>query len=244
VVVDSLGLGTAPLGNLFSVVSEADAVATVHAALAAGIGFFDTAPLYGHGEAERRLGEALRAAPCVEGVQGGDVVIATKVGRVLQPDSTLDGDEVFLNTPPVRPVFDFSAAGVRRSLTESLERLGRDRVDIVHVHDPDNHLDQAIAEALPELARLREEGVIGAVGAGMNQAPALVRIVESGLVDCVLLAGRYTLLDQSGLEELLPWCASWKAASSTAFCWRAATRCLISPGSRSSCLCVKRAACR
>lgn len=206
VTVTRLGLGTAPLGNLFSVVTDADALATVHAAREAGIAFFDTAPLYGHGESERRLGEALRAETDAVASARPPAVIATKVGRVLDPAPDAEPDEFYLDTPPVRPVFDFSAAGVRRSLDESLERLGRERVDIVHVHDPDDHLDRAITEALPELARLRDEGVIGAVGAGMNQAPALVRIVRSGLVDCVLLAGRYTLLDQSGLDELLPLC--------------------------------------
>ncbi|MBK9178555.1 MAG: aldo/keto reductase [Acidimicrobiales bacterium] len=194
--VTALGLGCAPLGNLYERVGEDQGRATVDAAWDAGIRWFDTAPLYGHGLAERRLGEALARRPRPE------VVVATKVGRLLVPGDDPDG--VFVDVPPVRPVFDVTTAGVRRSLEASFERLGLDRVDVVHVHDPDEHEGEAREAVLPELRRLRDEGVVGAVGAGMNQSAMLTRFVRAGLVDCVLLAGRYTLLDQSALDDLLP----------------------------------------
>ena len=197
-----LGLGCAPIGNLYEGISDDDATAVVDAAHAAGIRFFDTAPLYGHGLSERRLGAALRSFPRDE------LTVSTKVGRVLVPDAPRGrgAPTIFVDVPSVHPVFDFSADGVRRSLDASLERMGLDRVDIVHVHDPDDHAEEALAGAFPALRRLRDEGVVGAIGAGMNQAPMLTRFVREAGVDCVLLAGRYTLLDQTGIDELLPLC--------------------------------------
>jgi D-threo-aldose 1-dehydrogenase len=194
----SLGLGGAPIGNLFSEVTDADARATLDAAWDAGVRFFDTAPLYGHGLSETRFGDALGSRPREE------YVLSTKVGRVLEPG--VDERNGFVATPPVHPVFDFSEAGVMRSLVSSLERMRIDRVDVVHVHDPDDHIEDALAGAFPALRRLRDEGVVKAIGAGMNQAEALARFVRDAGVDCVLLAGRYTLLDQVGLRELLPLC--------------------------------------
>src|SRR4051812_17318069 len=202
VSVTRLGLGCAPLGNLYREVDDADARATVEGAWDAGVRFFDTAPLYGHGLSEVRLGAAL--AGTVR--DGAEAVVATKVGRVLEAGPP--GDTIFAGVPPVRPVFDFSADGVRRSLDESLARLGLDRVDILHVHDPDDHEADALAGAFPALRQLRDDGVIGAIGAGMNQPAMLTRFVRDAGVDCVLLAGRYTLLDQSGLDDLLPAAAS------------------------------------
>ncbi len=196
VQVTSLGLGCAPLANLYEPVGEEQARATVDAAWGAGVRWFDTAPLYGHGLSEQWLGAALAGRPRAE------VAVATKVGRLLVPGE--DRDALFVDVPAVRPVFDFSADGVRRSLDASLGRLGLDRVDVLHVHDPDGHEAEAVASALPALARLRDEGAVGAVGAGMNQSAMLTRFVRAGLVDCVLLAGRYTLLDQSALDDLLP----------------------------------------
>jgi len=198
VQVTRLGLGCAPLGNLYRPITDAAARATVDAAWAAGLRWFDTAPLYGHGLAEERLGASLR------GRRRAEFAIATKVGRRLEPG--VDPDTIFAAVPPRRPVFDFSADGIRRSFDDSLVRLGLDRVDVVHVHDPDQHEGEALSGALPTLARLRTEGVIGAVGVGMNQAAMPLRFVDAGLVDCVLLAGRYTLLDQGGLA-LLDRCA-------------------------------------
>lgn len=199
--VTRLGLGCAPLGNLFRAVDSDTARATVDAAWDAGLRLFDTAPLYGHGLSEKRVGDALRDRPRDE------YVLCTKVGRVLVPDASAGGDSIFVDTPPDRPVFDFTGDGVRRSIEDSLDRLGLDRIDIAHVHDPDDHLDQAISEALPALIALRDEGIIRAVGCGMNAVEPLLRIVECVDVDVVLLAGRYSLLDRSGAVDLLPRCA-------------------------------------
>jgi D-threo-aldose 1-dehydrogenase len=199
--VTALGLGCAPIGNLYDPVGDDDAIAVVHAAYDAGIRFFDTAPLYGHGLSETRLGAALATLP------RESVTIATKVGRLLVPDDPLTHEPtIFADVPAVHPVFDFSADGVRRSLEASLERLGLDRIDIVHVHDPDDHAEEALQGAFPALRTWRDEGVVQKIGAGMNQAPLLARFVREAGIDCVLLAGRYTLLDQSGLDELLPLC--------------------------------------
>jgi D-threo-aldose 1-dehydrogenase len=199
-MVTQLGLGTAPLGNMFRCVEEADARETVNRAWNLGLRFFDTAPLYGHGLAEHRLGGALR------GRSRDDYIVATKVGRLLRANRGPVPPSIFVDTPPVHPVFDFSARATQRSLEESLDRLGLERVDILHVHDPDDHAAQALAGAFPALRQLRAEGRIRALGAGMNQSALLARFVREADVDCVLLAGRYSLLDQSGLDELLPLC--------------------------------------
>ena len=194
--VTRLGLGSAPLGNMYAPLSEADAAATVDAAWDAGLRWFDTAPLYGHGVAERRLGAALRRR------SRDEMVVASKVGWRLEPG--IDPNSIFVDTPALRPRHDYSAAAVERSLAESLDRLGLERLDVLHVHDPDDHEAEALADAFPLLHRWRADGRIGAVGAGMNQSPMLARFVERDLVDCVLLAGRYSLLDQSALRDLLP----------------------------------------
>ena len=194
--VTRLGLGCAPLANLYQASDDLQARATVAAAWEAGIRWFDTAPLYGHGLSEERLGAALR------GRERRDFVLASKVGRLLRPG--VDPQTVFAEVPPLRPVFDFSYDGALRSLDESLSRLGLDRLDVVHVHDPDAHEAEAERGAFRALHRLRDEGVIRAVGAGMNQSAMLARFVERGLVDCVLVAGRYTLLDDSAERDLLP----------------------------------------
>lgn len=197
VVVTRLGLGTAPLGGMYEPVSEDDAHGALVRAHELGLRFVDTAPLYGSGLAETRVGRAL---PELDGT-----TVATKVGRVLEA-GVAEGS-IFKETPALRPRFDFSAPGVERSYKESLERLGVDRVDVVHVHDPDHHYDVAVAEAFPALARLRAAGAIGAVGAGMNQTEMLLRFAYAADVDCLLVAGRYTLLDRSAGDELLPLCA-------------------------------------
>jgi len=194
--VTRLGLGCAALGNLYDAMDDAQAQATADAAWAAGLRLFDTAPLYGHGLSERRIGAALRARPRDE------YVLTTKVGRRLVPGR--DPATIFADAPALTPVFDFSYDGVLHGVEESLTRLGAARIDVLHVHDPDAHEAEATLGAFRALARLRQEGVIGAVSAGMNQSAMLTRFVERGLVDCVLLAGRYTLLDQSALADLLP----------------------------------------
>ena len=166
----------------------------------AGIRFFDTAPLYGNGLAEKRLGRALASKPRDE------FVLATKVGRLLRAGAPAEPGQVFRGVPPLNPVFDFTYDGVMRSVEESLIRLGLERIDILHIHDPDNHFDDAVAGAYRALDKLRQDRLISAVGAGMNQADMLVKFAKQADFDCFLLAGRYTLLDQVGLEELLPLC--------------------------------------
>jgi D-threo-aldose 1-dehydrogenase len=186
-----LGLGTAPLAGLYEPTDDDTAQRVVETAWDLGIRYFDTAPLYGSGLAERRLGQALRGKP------RDSLVISTKVGRLLDPDAD----------PWEGAYFDFSADAVLRSLDESLQRLDLDRVDIALVHDPDDHYEEAINGAFPALERLRGEGVVGAIGAGMNQTEMLLRFVREADPDCFLIAGRWTVLDQSAGEELLPLCA-------------------------------------
>ncbi|MEY9862251.1 D-threo-aldose 1-dehydrogenase [Catenulispora sp. GAS73] len=198
VALTELSFGAAALGNLFTAVTDDEARAAVDAAWDAGIRAFDTAPHYGLGLSERRLGAALRERP------RGEFAVSTKVGRILEPVADPVGldDEGFAVPAAFRRVWDFSGDGVRRSIEASLERLGLDRVDTVLIHDPDRHEDQAIGEAFPALAKLRDEGVIGAVGVGMNQVRVPLRFVLETDIDVVLLAGRYTLLDRSGTELL------------------------------------------
>ena len=209
VTVTGLGLGTAPLGGLFNPVREDDAAATIDAAWDRGLRLFDTAPLYGYGKAERRLGRALRGRP------RNEFAVATKVGRLLREpaaegawerDTTqeFDGEPFYKHTGTAVPVFDFSYDGTLRALEESLSRLDLDRVDIVHVHDADDHVEQAINGAYPALMKLREQGVIGAVGLGIDHCEPAVELLRAVDLDCVLIAGRWTLLDQGAAKALLP----------------------------------------
>jgi D-threo-aldose 1-dehydrogenase len=212
--VTRLGFGGASIGGLYTAVTDAEAEAVVAHAWDLGIRLFDTAPLYGYGASERRIGAVLRAAP------RDACVLSTKVGRLVRtpaaigPEDEIDpqrsggrDDAFYVRSGPDRLVFDYSADGVRRSIEESLERLGLDRIDIALIHDPDDHWPQAIDGAVPALVRLREEGIIRAVGAGMNQSEMLARFVRETDVDVVLVAGRYTILEQGALDELLPACA-------------------------------------
>jgi D-threo-aldose 1-dehydrogenase len=198
--VTRLGLGTAPLGGLYQALSDEEGHRVVEAAWDAGIRFFDTAPMYGSGLAEQRLGTVLRSKPRSE------FVLSTKVGRLLRGDAAPDPDQMFKGLPPLNPVFDFSYDGVMRSVEESLSRLGLDHVDVLLIHDPDDYYEEALTGAYRALDRLRSEGTITAVGAGMNQAEMLNRFAREADFDCLLLAGRYTMLDQSGADELLPFC--------------------------------------
>ena len=202
VSVTELSFGGAAIGNLFTAVTDDDARAAVDAAWDGGIRTFDTAPHYGLGLSEQRLGEALRHRPRAA------YTISTKVGRLLEPAGPhgqhgRDPDGFAVSAQTVRR-FDFSADGVRRSLAASLDRLGLDRVDVALIHDPDDHGEQALREAYPALEKLRAEGVVSAIGAGMNQTAMLTRFVTETDVDVVLVAGRYTLLDQSAADALLP----------------------------------------
>jgi len=206
VSVTELSFGGAAIGGLYTAVSDEDARAAVDAAWDGGIRTFDTAPHYGLGLSERRLGDALRDRPRDE------YVISTKVGRLLEPavpgtgiggTGGQDTEGFAIPASHVRR-WDFSADGVRRSLEASLERLGLDRVDFVLIHDPDNHGEQALREAYPALERLRAEGTVRAIGVGMNQTAMLTTFVTGTDVDAVLVAGRYTLLDNSAGRDLLP----------------------------------------
>ena len=170
---------------------EDEGVALIRRSLALGLTYLDTAPMYGVGQSEARYGRALR------GVPRDSFVLSTKVGRVLRPGAA--------GQPPTW-AFDFSAAGVRASFESSLTRLGLERVDILFVHDPDDHHAQAVAEAFPVLMELRAQGKVKAIGAGMNQWQMELDFARRGFCDCFLLAGRYTLLDQSALAEFLPYC--------------------------------------
>ncbi|MFD6567885.1 aldo/keto reductase [Micromonospora profundi] len=197
----ALGFGAAQGGNLYRATSDDEFAAAVDAAWAAGIRYFDTAPHYGLGLSERRLGAALRSRPRDE------YVVSTKVGRLLvpSPETAHRRDTEGFDVPADhRRVWDFSRDGVLRSLEASLERTGLDRVDVVYLHDPDEHWEQAATEAVPALVQLRDEGVIGAIGAGMNQSAMLARFVAETDVDVMMCAGRYTLLEQGALADLLP----------------------------------------
>lgn len=211
--VTRLAFGGGSIGGLFEAVAADDAVRMVEHAWSIGVRYFDVAPLYGYGSAERAMGAVLARRP------RDAFVLSTKVGRLVREAGKVQpGDEVDLQalgnqhdayypgTDRRKVVFDFSADGVRRSVEASLERLGLDRVDILYIHDPDNHWQVALDEAYPALERLRAEGVVAAIGAGMNQAAMLARFARETDMDVFLVANRYTLLDQGALTELLPVC--------------------------------------
>ena len=209
--VTELGFGGAPLGNLFRPLSEEAARATLSAAKTAGFGYFDTAPFYGFGLSERRMGDALR---------GGDFVISSKVGRLLDPVSgpvrEFEVRHGFATPMPFEPVFDYSYDGVMRSFTESLQRLGLARIDILYVHDigrlthgEENLFRMAELTSgggLRALEELRAAGAIAGFGMGVNEVTACIEVMEHARLDVILLAGRYTLLEQTPLGELFPAC--------------------------------------
>ncbi|HEU0206102.1 MAG TPA: aldo/keto reductase [Pseudolysinimonas sp.] len=192
--------GVAPLANLGHEVDDDTAFAALEAAWDAGVRYFDTAPHYGLGLGERRLGAFLRTKP------RDAFVLSTKVGRQLveSPDGPRLDDEGFAVTSPLRRRRDYSADGVRRSLEQSLERMGLDRIDVVFVHDPDDFAAEALEGAFPALDALRRESTITGYGAGMNQSEMLARFVRETDLDVIMCAGRYTLLEQGALDELLP----------------------------------------
>ena len=204
--VTRLGFGAASLGNLYHTVFDDEVAATVDAAWNAGVRYFDTAPHYGLGLSERRLGQALRERPRDEWT------LSTKVGRLLVAEPAGGGrkdlDHGFDVPATLRRVWDFSADGVRSSLDDSLVRLGLDRVDIALIHDPEesDDIDGALRFAVPALAALRSQGAIRAVGVGSKCWRTLLRFVEETDLDTIMLAGRYTLLEQPALDALLPAC--------------------------------------
>ncbi|HKU34393.1 MAG TPA: aldo/keto reductase [Paenarthrobacter sp.] len=193
-----LGFGAAGIGNLYRAIPDGEALATVLAAWDAGIRYFDTAPHYGLGLSEQRLGAVLRDKPRDE------FVISTKVGRLLEPSTGEGRDPEGFDVPASKKrVWDFSEAGIRRSIKDSLERLGLDHVDIAYLHDPDVHnLALGIEQGLPALEKLRSEGMVKAIGVGTNSAEAALECVEAADLDLVMLAGRYTLLEQPSVPLL------------------------------------------
>ena len=202
--VPLLGMGCVQIGGWPNRISAEDAHATLAGAWDAGIRLFDTAPLYGLGMSETRLGAFLRTQ------ERDSYVVATKVGRLVveAPDRPAHVEAVpfWKDAPPKDTVFDFSYDGVMRSIEESLERLGVGRIDIAHIHDPDDHADEALSGAYRALAKLRAEGTIRGVGVGMNFTDVLARFARAGDFDCFLLAGRYTVLDHASLADLMPLC--------------------------------------
>lgn len=198
----ALGFGGAPIGNLYRSSPDAEAVAAVDTAWTHGIRHFDVAPHYGLGLAERRMGQALAGKPRDE------FVLSSKVGRLLRPNPEPQGRDTdgFDVPDDLTRVYDYSRDGVLRSIEESLERLQTDRLDVVYIHDPDEHWEEAISGAVPTLSELRDQGVIGAYGAGMNQSAMLERFVREGDLDLVMLAGRFTLLEQSDSQGLIAAC--------------------------------------
>jgi D-threo-aldose 1-dehydrogenase len=191
--------GGAPLGGLFNPVSPQDAQGCLAAAWDSGIRYVDTAPHYGAGLSERRIGEFLATK------SPADRTLSTKVGRILERSDTPADDFGFAGQTGLSRRFDFSRDGILQSFSDSLDRLGT-TIDGVFLHDPDDHERQAVDEAWPVLAELRAQGVIRWAGAGMNGTEMLTRFVRETDMDVVLLAGRYTLLDQSALDDLLPAC--------------------------------------
>jgi D-threo-aldose 1-dehydrogenase len=192
--VTKLGLGTAPIAGLFTDVSPSDAEDVVNSALRAGIRYFDTAPLYGSGLAESRLGNALKDTP------SSQLVVSSKVGRLLSSNAF----DVKKSRSLEAPVVDFSEYAIRKSLEDSLLRMNRDHIDILYIHDPDNFVHEALTLAYPALQKMKNEGLVKAIGVGMNQSEVPFKFVQETEIDAVLVAGRYTLLDQGAADQLLP----------------------------------------
>lgn len=205
-----LGLGGAPLGNLFRAVPESEAQAVLAAALDDGCTSLDTAPHYGNGLSEQRFGQALRGLPRER------FVLSSKVGRVLRPDALAAREQNgYVDVLPFTQRWDYSAAGTRRSVEDSLQRLGLARLDVAYVHDCDTAthgdayprvLAQVLGETLPTLRMLQREGLVGAIGLGVNDVQVCLDVLAGADIDCLLLAGRYSLLDHSALPALLPLC--------------------------------------
>ena len=204
-ISERLGLGCANIGNLYQAMDDAQAEKILETAWACGVRAFDTAPHYGLGLSERRLGAFLSTRPRDE------YTVSTKVGRLLRPNpdwaGELDDANDFAVPADLKRVWDLSADGVRRSLEESLERLGLGRVDVVYLHDPERFdLDRGLDEGLGSLTALRDQGLVSEVGVGSMDTPALAAFAHTGAVDRLMVAGRHTLVDQSAAEETLAVC--------------------------------------
>lgn len=208
-----IGFGTAPLGNLYRAITDAEADAILEAAWDGGLRYYDTAPLYGFGLAETRLNRLLRGKP------RDGYVLSTKVGRYLEvaTEDTRDGHGKWFEVPARREVYDYSYDGVMRSLEASFERLGVDRIDILYFHDidvpnqgsranVDAKVHQLLSSGYHAVERMRNEGVISAFGAGVNEWEVCQQLAQNGDFDLFLLAGRYTLLEQAALTSFLPLC--------------------------------------
>ena len=202
--LDNFVQGTSQLGGLYTAVDDETAYGALETVWSLGVRRFDTAPHYGAGLSERRVGAFLSQFP------RDSYTLSTKVGRLLVPAEGDLHDPYFVGGDPNIRVFDFSREGILRSFEDSLKRLGLDRIDTLYLHDPDDHLDQAIGEGYPALDTLREEGLISKIGAGMSNVPALERILRETTVDEIMLAGRYTLMDRSAADSLLPICLEKK----------------------------------
>jgi D-threo-aldose 1-dehydrogenase len=201
VEVTELGFGGGPLGGLFAPLTDDAAAEALAAAWEGGIRYFDTSPHYGIGHSERRIGAFLRQLPRTE------YVLSTKVGRLLLPqDPAGRMDDAFHVPATHRRVWDFSRDGVRRSVEDSLTRMGVDRIDMLFLHDAEEHFEAALRDGYPALTELRAEGMVGAIGAGMYDTGMLTRLVRETDVDVVMLSGFYTLLEHSALDDLLPAC--------------------------------------
>ena len=196
--IPEFGIGTSPFGGLFAAVSDSEVRGVIDTSMEMGLNYFDTAPHYGMGSAEERLGQHITHRP------RSTYVVSTKVGRLIVPSDNVDDPGWENSKKAVERVFDFSADGITRSLTESLERLGMESVEMVFIHDPDGAADQAINEAYPVLEKLRAEGIVKTIGVGITSNEIPTRFVNETDIDVVLIALRYTLLDQSAGLELLP----------------------------------------
>jgi len=200
-----LGYGAANVGNLYRAMTDAESSSILQAAWDEGIRYFDTAPHYGLGLSERRLGAFLATKP------RDQYLVSTKVGRMLRPNpggaGTLDLANDFAVPADTRRFWDFSADGIRRSVEESLARTGLDRFDVLYLHDPERHsLQEGLDSALPALVALREEGVVDAIGVGSMDTPALLASVQTGMLDLLMVAGRYTLAEQTAVPDVVPAC--------------------------------------
>lgn len=207
--VSELGFGAATLGNLYHPMTDEAANAAIESALASGLNQFDTAPYYGFGLSERRVGDALRAIPAA------DYVISTKVGRILKPCGKAEDKYGFCSPMPFEPVYDYSYDGVMRSYEHSIQRLGIPKIDILYMHDigqmthgaeHDRLFRIAMEGGCKAMAELRSQGLVSAIGLGVNEYEVCEQAMEHADFDCFLLAGRYTLLEQASLASFLPSC--------------------------------------